>query len=1185
MHRSRRRLAAFGLGLLALVAGSAQAQVVISQVYGGGGNSNAAYRADYIELHNVTSSPQSVAGWSVQYASASGTSWQVTPLSGTIPAGGYLLVRQFDNTATNVGAPVAVFDVAGSINMSGTSGKVALVNSTAPLSGACPAGRADLVGFGTTTCFEGAGAAPSPASNAQAVKRVDDCVDTDANSTDFSAAPALPRSSASPISSCTGPVMPSLSITDASATEGDAGTTLATFTIALTAPAGAGGVAFDWSTADGTATVADGDYLATGGSLVIPAGADRVDVQVAISGDTRSEPNETFFVNVVNVTGATVIDGQGAGTIVNDDFVVLPIGQVQGAGAVSPYAGQVVAVRGIVTGRTSRGFFLQSRDVDADADPTTSEGAYVFLNAAPPAIAQPGRWLTVEATVQEYVPSTDPGQAPLTELVNATSILAVDGVTYPLPAPVDLTPSFPSPAGALDQLERLEGMRVRVPDFVATAPSDGFKTESSATSSTNGQFFGTVYGVARPFREPGIQAPDAPPAGTVPPIPRWDSNPEVFSVDSDGLVNTPAIDVASGARIADMTGPLTFAFGRYQILPDSMGAVTPGAAPRAAQAAPAGAFSVAGYNMERFYDEVDDPGVSDVRLTAAAVERRLSKASLGVRDFLRTPDILAVVEMENLSVLQRVADRVNADATAAGAANPQYVPYLVEGNDVGGIDVGFLVKTAPVAPGTPRVEVVDVQQVGKDTTWLSPDGQTQLLNDRPPLLLRAVVRYADGRAFPVEVVAVHQRSLNGAETADAAGDRIRAKRQRQAEFLAAFLDARQKSAPDTRMVVLGDFNAFEFNDGLAHIMGTVTGAPAADAETAVAGDGADLVEPNFVNLTTTEPRDERYSFTFDGNAQTLDHVLVNEAMVVATRVIKADHARINADFPETNRNDASSPSRLADHDPVIAYFVPRRIADLEVSAQAAPVVGGQPLRFDVRLRDAGPDQADRPGIGFDLDAELPGLAIAAPAGWTCTPNAVAAGRTTATCTADALAAGAEAVFTLTTDASSGLRGRPLVLVAAASGTSFDPDPSDDAGSAQIAITASADLGVTAGGVPVLFTTLRQTASIGVTNYGADTAIAPRLLVTGNLPPAAVAMTPPAGWTCSIVAIGPGFRITCDAALLARGPAAVLALRLGPVLQRTADTLVIDARVEAATLDPRADNDRAVLTARIMGPVR
>lgn len=110
-----------------------------------------------------------------------------------------------------------------------------------------------------------------------------------------------------------------LSINDVSLNEGNAGTTSFVFTVSLSAPAGPGGVTFDITSADGTA-IAPGDY--TTNSLTgqtIPAGSSTYAFTVLVNGDTAPETNETFFVNVTNVTGATVTDGQGQGTVVNDD--------------------------------------------------------------------------------------------------------------------------------------------------------------------------------------------------------------------------------------------------------------------------------------------------------------------------------------------------------------------------------------------------------------------------------------------------------------------------------------------------------------------------------------------------------------------------------------------------------------------------------------------------------------------------------------------------------------------------------------------------------------------------------------------------------------------------------------------------------------------------------------------------
>ena len=136
--------------------------VVISEVYGGGGNSGSVYKNDFIELYNPTSTSVSLTGWSVQYTSSSGTTWQVTNLSGSIAANGYFLVQEAAGTAgtTNLPSP----DVIGTLAISATTGKIALCNTTSALSGANPSGGAlvDLVGFGTANGFEGAvGPAPS----------------------------------------------------------------------------------------------------------------------------------------------------------------------------------------------------------------------------------------------------------------------------------------------------------------------------------------------------------------------------------------------------------------------------------------------------------------------------------------------------------------------------------------------------------------------------------------------------------------------------------------------------------------------------------------------------------------------------------------------------------------------------------------------------------------------------------------------------------------------------------------------------------------------------------------------------------------------------------------------------------------------------------------------------------------
>jgi hypothetical protein len=272
---------------------------------------------------------------------------------------------------------------------------------------------------------------------------------------------------------------------------------------------------------------------------------------------------------------------------------------------------------------------------------------------------------------------------------------------------------------------------------------------------------------------------------------------------------------------------------------------------------------------------------------------------------LKTPDIIGVEEMEHQSTLQMVADKVNGDAAAAGQSNVNYEPLLVEGNDVGGIDVGFLVNQA-------RVEVVDVTQFGKDATYIDPStNQPAVLNDRPPLLLRARIIAPPHDAYPVTVIVNHLRSLSGIDD-PADGLRIRTKKRAQAEYLAGLIQARQAAHPDERIISLGDYNAFGVNDGYVDVIGTVQGAPTTAANVAQAS--ADLVEPNLVDLVNTVPPAQRYSYVFDGNAQELDHVLV-------TQNVKGQlqYARNDADFPETYRNDPNRPERISDHDPIVAF--------------------------------------------------------------------------------------------------------------------------------------------------------------------------------------------------------------------------------------------------------------------------
>jgi 5'-nucleotidase len=195
-----------GAGALALVAGlvvglptAAQAAagtgpVVINEVYGGGGNAGATYLHDFVELVNTSTGPVDLAGWSVQYAAATGATYQVTALSLVLPAGASYVVREAAGASTT--ATPVTGDATGTIAMSGTAGKVALVSSTTALTCAADcdsaAGVVDFVGYGATANdFEGTGPTAAP-SNTLSVSRNSTHDDTGSNAADFTAGAPTP---------------------------------------------------------------------------------------------------------------------------------------------------------------------------------------------------------------------------------------------------------------------------------------------------------------------------------------------------------------------------------------------------------------------------------------------------------------------------------------------------------------------------------------------------------------------------------------------------------------------------------------------------------------------------------------------------------------------------------------------------------------------------------------------------------------------------------------------------------------------------------------------------------------------------------------------------------------------------------------------------------------------------------
>jgi uncharacterized protein len=730
-----------------------------------------------------------------------------------------------------------------------------------------------------------------------------------------------------------------VSVNDVTVTEGNAGTSNASFIITLSAPATAAS-SISFATTDNTAT-APSDYTSVSQVVNFAIGESSKTVDVPVLGDTTVEPNESFNVTLSAPVNLTIGDGAGLGTITNDDFVVTAINAIQGTGLTSPLNGTTVTIEGVVTGVKTNGFFVQS--ITPDANPATSEGILVFTGAgAVPASVVRGAGIRVTGAVLEFVPTTDTAQPPTTELVAPLTITQLS-LGNPLPATVPL-PTI-NPAGDNNQLENLEHMRVSLSNATVVAGTRGFVNEANATGSTNGVFWITT-GATRPRREPGIDIRETLIAGMPAGVPRFDGNPETVRVDSDAQVGALALELTSGQVITAVDGVLDYGLRFYTFLPDPAQTPTISPAAPANSALPAGAseFTVASYNLQRFFDTVNDPLTSDVVLTAAAYANRLSKASRQIRVSLGAPDIIAVIEMEDLTTLQALAAQIAADG------GPTYSASLFDGNDPGGIDVGYLVKTQAVVGATPRVSSVTTSQVGLTATYLNPTTNMQdTLNDRPPVLLTATINSASGGTADVAVIVNHLRSFLGV-TDPVDGPRIRAKRLAQAEFLANLVQTRQVANPNERLVVVGDFNAYEFNDGYVDVMGSIIGAPTPATQVLLAG--ADLVNPNMTRMADASAD---YSYSFDGFTQNIDHILVSQGLINNSAARSLTHVRLNADYPETQRSDytATAMTRLSDHDALVLRVSVPALGVLPTSCVLSsttvnPIVGA-PVSYTVAL--------------------------------------------------------------------------------------------------------------------------------------------------------------------------------------------------------------------------------------------
>ncbi len=613
-------------------------------------------------------------------------------------------------------------------------------------------------------------------------------------------------------------------------------------------------------------------------------------------------------VCTVTVVAAQVADQDGTPNNMAQDFIFdftiaggppTPIHTVQGSGTASPIVGQVVTTTGVVTllktttntGGAADHFFLQTPDADADADPNTSQGILVFTSAVPTVAVSDE--VNVTGTVEEFFG--------MTRITSVTNVSVID-TGNPLPTPVTLTTTIldPSAASAAQpQLEKFEGMRLSATSLTTVAPNDNFYDVDTV-----------ITGVPRPLREPGIDitqpVPPDPTSGMIDPnIPRWDKNPERIVIDTNGRSGAALNPYTSNVILSNIAGPLDFTFSRYRLITESTPAATGNISAVPVPTPMSNEFTVAGFNIENFNN--------------AATQRQ--KAALAIRDVMHLPHIIGHAEIFELTGLQALATEVNSISPGR-----TYQAYLEEADNTSGDadqDVAFLVDTS-------RVEVNSVVQeelagcVGTAATcntFTNPNnGQQELLNDRPPLVLNANID-PSGANLPVIVVVNHTRSFIDIEAVAGEGPRVRAKRKAQAEFLANLLQNLQTANPTTSVISVGDYNAYQFSDGYTDPIATIKGNPTPDDQIVV-DQSPDVVDPNFVNLIDELPPSEQYSFIFEGTPQALDHVIINT--VANARRTRIAIARNNADFPEvpaaTYESNTARPERNSDHDMPVAYF-------------------------------------------------------------------------------------------------------------------------------------------------------------------------------------------------------------------------------------------------------------------------
>lgn len=898
----------FALVLLSLPLGAGRAtavvspDLVISQIYGGGGNSGATYTHDYIEIFNRGTVSVSLAGKSLQYASATGTgnlgssNTQLTELpSVSIPPGGYFLVLEAQGAGGTTPVPADFVDPT-PIPMSGSAGKVALANGTTSLgcntAATCAANGGDtriidLVGYGGANYFEGIGPAPLLTNTTADLRNALGCQDTDNNAADFTAGSPDPRNSSSTRNLCSTDGAPFVAVTTPSngATEVP---TNSNITVTFSEPVVVGAGAFVLTcTRTGAVTVA-----------VTPSGASTTYV---LDPQSDLQRNETCTVRVEAdaVTDVDEVDppdnmaGDHAFTF-STTGLALRIRDIQAAQHLSPYDGSLVSlVPGIVTARSANGFWFQ--DPQPDADVRTSEGIFVFTGGAPTVTV--GSDVRVSGRVQEFRPGCTPTCAPtssafanltITEIVTPTATAVGVGTIAPTvvgllgrvpptrviendsAGNVETSNTFDPTQDGIDFYESLEGMLVQINNAVAVGPRNDFG--EIPVLSDNGSYAGV-----RTTRGGIVIGPN-------------DLNPERLILD-DVLKPTPRVDVRDRFTTS-IQAVVDYSFGNFKFLVvNDLVAVDGGLTREVAQTPRADELAVGTFNVENL-DPTDTPA------KFAALARLIVQN-------LRSPDLLAIEEVQDNT---GPAADPSTDAAltwqmlivaiqAAGGPTYDYRQidplFNQDGGEPGGnIRQGFLFRTdrglsfVDRPGGTAVTETHDDASTPGAQLTFSPGrikpNDAAFTNSRKPLA--GEFRWRGETFF---VIANHFNSKGGDDPLFGRFQppvrRSEVQRHQQARIVNEFVDELLAADRRAKVIVLGDINDFDFSETLAILKGR-----------------------ELTNLMETLPRRERYSYVFDGNSQVLDQILVTRRLLRS--VTAYDSVHINAEFVDQD----------SDHDPQLA---------------------------------------------------------------------------------------------------------------------------------------------------------------------------------------------------------------------------------------------------------------------------